>query len=85
MKQITLILCLLTFFTLPACAESEQGFDGEVSFSVEQVSDGLGVPWGMAFISDTQMLITEREGTVKLLDLDSEKQSAIQGAPAVPD
>jgi glucose/arabinose dehydrogenase len=53
------------------------------TFSLEEVASGLGIPWGLAFISDTQMLITEREGSIKLLDPGSKTLSSIQGAPAV--
>jgi glucose/arabinose dehydrogenase len=55
----------------------------KASFTLEQVADGLGIPWGMAFISKSQMLITERDGTIKLLDTARRTVTPIQGAPAV--
>ena len=55
----------------------------KVTFVLEQVTDGLGIPWGMAFISDTRLLITEREGSIKLLDTQSKDLTPVQGAPAV--
>ena len=72
MKHIILLLSLLALLPSSGCAESNQAETSEeTSFTVEQVTDGLGVPWGLAFISDTQLLITEREGCIKLLDTES--------------
>jgi glucose/arabinose dehydrogenase len=50
---------------------------------LEEVTDGLGIPWSMAFISDTRLLITEREGSIKLVDTQSNTLTPVQGAPAV--
>ena len=84
MKHFTLLLCLLAFLPSSGCAESNQAETSEeASFTLEQVTDGLGVPWGLAFITDTQLLITERAGSIKLLDTQSRTLTPIQGAPAV--
>jgi glucose/arabinose dehydrogenase len=84
MKHRTLLLCLLALLALPSNAASPQLIQSEkAAFELEKVIDGLGVPWGMAFISDTRLLITEREGSIKLLDTRSKRLSPIQGAPAV--
>jgi glucose/arabinose dehydrogenase len=78
------LLCLLTAFALPGHAASPQVINSEkATFTLEQVADGLGIPWGMAFISDSQILITERDGTIKLLDTDRNTVTPIQGAPEV--
>ena len=84
MKRITLLLCLLTLLPLPGYTASTRVIQSErVTFALEEVIDGLGIPWGLAFISDTQILITEREGSVKLLDTQSKTLTPVQGAPAV--
>jgi len=83
MKTLTR-LCLLFVFALPVHAASAQVINSDkASFTLEQVADGLGIPWGMAFISKSQMLITERDGTIKLLDTARKTLTPIQGAPAV--
>jgi len=38
-------------------------------FVVEEVTDELDIPWGMAFLSSDSMLVTEREGVVKLVNI----------------
>ncbi|MGB3213122.1 MAG: PQQ-dependent sugar dehydrogenase [Desulforhopalus sp.] len=54
-----------------------------VDFQLEEVVSGLGVPWGMTFISPTELLFTEREGRVKKLDLDSGRLTVLKGGPDV--
>ena len=84
MKRITHFLCLLVLVPLPGLAASPQAIQSEkAAFVLEQVADGLGVPWGMAFVSQTRLLITEREGSIKLLDIQSKTLTPVQDAPAV--
>ena len=84
MKRITLLLCLLTLLPLPGYSASPRIIQSEkVTFLLEKVADGLGIPWGMAFISDTRLLITEREGSIKLLDTQSNTLTPVQGVPTV--
>ena len=54
-----------------------------VEFALEEVIDGLGIPWGMAFISDTVMLVTERDGKISLLDTRVSRITPLQGVPRV--
>jgi len=84
MKRITLLLCLLALLPLPSYAASPQVIQSEkVTFVLEKVTDSLRIPWGLAFISNSQLLITEREGSIKLLDTQSKTLTPVQGAPAV--
>ena len=84
MKRLILLLCLFALLPLPGHAASSRVMQSEkVTFSLEEVVDGLGVPWGLAFISDSQILITEREGNVRLLDTQRKILIPVQGAPAV--
>jgi glucose/arabinose dehydrogenase len=84
MKRITLLLCLLALLPLASYAASPRIIQSEkVTFALEEVIDGLGIPWGLAFISDSQLLIAEREGRLKLLDLQSKTLTPVQGAPEV--
>ncbi|MGD9096059.1 MAG: PQQ-dependent sugar dehydrogenase [Chromatiales bacterium] len=65
-------------------AESPQRIESkQATFVLEQVIDGLGVPWGMTFLSDDQLLITERGGKINLLDTRSKRLTPLRGAPAV--
>jgi glucose/arabinose dehydrogenase len=53
------------------------------SFILEQLAQGLGVPWGMAFLSPDELIFTERSGNIKLLNLNSLKIETLIRAPIV--
>lgn len=53
------------------------------SIFVEDVVEGLGVPWGMAFLPDGRLLITERSGTVRIVEDGELREEPLSGAPEV--
>ena len=56
---------------------------GGVTFQIKTIAKGLGVPWGMAFISPDQILFTERNGKIGILAPASGKIIRISGGPKV--
>jgi glucose/arabinose dehydrogenase len=52
-------------------------------FRLEQVASGLGVPWGMAFLSPTRLLVSERSGGLRLIDLESLEMRRVDGLPSI--
>ncbi len=58
----------------------EQGYPG---IRLEQLYSGLGVPWGMAFLSRAQLLVAERRGNLRLLDLEKNSALILDGGPRV--
>lgn len=58
--------------------------DQKVPMSMSVVAKDIeGIPWGMAFVSDDELLITTREGTFKKLNIKTQKLMNIKGAPKV--
>jgi aldose sugar dehydrogenase len=53
------------------------------AYRIEIVADGLNTPWGMAFLPDGRLLVSERPGTVRVLDLRKPLTPPIAGTPAV--
>lgn len=47
--------------------DSGYGPQGTAKIQVEQVVSGLDVPWGIAFLPNGDMLVTERRGRVRLV------------------
>ena len=54
-----------------------------MTLKLTQVADGLAVVWGMCFLSSKQLLLTEREGAVKLVDVGSGRITRLKNVPAV--
>lgn len=83
---------LLTASILIALATPGTGEGSEFPMSVEtsagpviveQVLTGLSVPWGMAFLPDGRLLVTERPGTMRIVDVEQRRSSQLKGVPAV--
>lgn len=54
-----------------------------VAVQVTQLSAALSNPWGMAFLPDGRMLVTERGGSLKQLAADGALQGNVTGVPPV--
>ena len=53
------------------------------TIKVETVATGLGHPWGLAFLPDGRMLVTERSGTLRLVSKDGKLTEPLSGVPEV--
>jgi glucose/arabinose dehydrogenase len=64
-------------------AESYQSQAG--SISVVTVAEGLEQPWGLTFLPDGRMLVTEKEGRLRLVAPDGTLSEPLAGVPEVYD
>jgi aldose sugar dehydrogenase len=53
------------------------------TIKVETVATGLSHPWGLAFLPDGRMLVTERSGTLRLVSKDGKLSPPLSGMPKV--
>jgi glucose/arabinose dehydrogenase len=53
------------------------------TIKVETVATGLSHPWGLAFLPDGRMLVTERTGTLRLVSKDGKLSPPLSGVPKV--
>ncbi len=54
-----------------------------VAFDVVTVAEGLQNPWGMTFLPDGRMLVTEKPGRLRIVTADGKLSEPAAGLPAV--
>ncbi len=55
------------------------------AFEAVVVADDLEHPWGLAFLPDGRMLVTERDGNLRVVGVDGTVSQPLSGVPAVYD
>ena len=80
--SLFILLCYL--FSNPLEASSPRRVaQANPDFVIEELARGLGVPWGMTFLTPQTLMISERGGKLRLLRLDDLSLVELQGAPRV--
>ncbi|MFP4257679.1 MAG: PQQ-dependent sugar dehydrogenase [Desulfovermiculus sp.] len=88
-SKIAVLLGALSFLLLIATASvSAQNktlrTDKGIEVQLEELADGLNHPWGMAFLPDGRLLITERNtGRLYILTTDHTLSKPLEGVPEV--
>lgn len=82
------VLLLSVLFTSTACSDthvdhSTSGQEPADIFKVEELTDGLKNPWGLAFLPNGDALITEKNGDLRMLSAKGELSGPISGLPEV--
>ncbi|MCF7561036.1 PQQ-dependent sugar dehydrogenase [Sabulilitoribacter multivorans] len=85
MKQIHSLLAI-TFIVFSACAQQKDSevkaeSPTNVNYTSELVVLDLNIPWGMAFLPDGSILITEKSG--ELIHFKNGEKNLIEGVPDV--
>lgn len=73
--MLRFIICVFLVTQFTACVHDRQ--------EVELITSDLGIPWGMTFIDDTRLLVTEKAGTVKIVDIETGDKEAVSGLPDI--
>jgi glucose/arabinose dehydrogenase len=74
MKFIISVFAILVFY---------QPVYGAQAVTTETLATGLGIPWGMAIMPDNTLLISQREGRLSRLNLNSGSLTDVTGLPAI--
>lgn len=72
---VSLLMLLAVFASTPAVAEPD--------FRAVTITDGLENPWGMAFLPDGRMLVTERPGRLRMVENGRLQQTPVSGLPPI--
>ncbi|CAM5765221.1 PQQ-dependent sugar dehydrogenase [Bosea minatitlanensis] len=87
MRRLGMVLGLgagLALFGLVAPALAQKRFPSSAgALAVETVAGGLEHPWGLAFLPDGRMLVTERPGRLRIVDAKGALSRPIAGVPSV--
>ena len=83
-----LLLVLVGAAALPLVSRYGLSVDGPRTtkagtIRVETVATGFAHPWGLAFLPDGRMLVTERTGTLRLVSKDGKLSAPLSGVPEV--
>lgn len=88
MKLIQLMVIMFYNELHPCVSVAQQKEQGPIlhtplenSFDLQPVVEGLNIPWGMAFLPDGSLLVTEKEGN--LIHVKNNSKTIIKGVPEV--
>lgn len=79
------LFILLTFFAM-ACSNGSEAQESEnrnSSYTLETVTNAVDVPWGMDWLPDGSMLVTQRSGNLYLFSDGVEEGQIVEGVPDV--
>lgn len=79
---------LALFMVTPALAQPlnvnlDAVMTGAGPIDVENVVSGLEQPWGMTFLPDGRMLVTERPGNLRIVGTDGMRSDPLEGTPVI--
>ena len=80
---------LLLFISSYVNANDVQNWDDSIektikeTFKVETFIDGFDIPWGMAFLPNQNLIVSDRNGSLWQVDYNKKKKTQIVGVPNV--
>jgi len=81
--QIIIILCLVFNLHISVNASKVLFKNTTENFLIEEVISDLGVIWGMAFLSQNELIFSQRNGKIGLFDINKNKLIWINNSPAI--
>lgn len=83
-KLLVFIISLLCLSFSSHSKNNTVTFQSEgMNLKLEKVAEDLNTPWAMTFLTETKLLVTEREGHVFLLDIKNSTKTKLTNTPSV--
>ena len=82
-KRYSSLLLFSSIATFSTIASAQETPENQQSYTTQILAENLGVIWGMDWVNENQLLMTDRSGHVYLLDLTTKQKSEISGLPDV--
>ena len=84
-RSTAVLAALLTVLAAPGAAEQTQApaRTTKQQLRVETYARGLAYPWGLAFLPDGRLLLTERPGRMRLIGKDGRLSPSLRNVPTV--
>ena len=83
LRRITAMLCALAATAAAQAPQSPTPATVDGPLGVTEVASGFEHPWGLAFLPDGRMLVTERPGQLLLVEKDGKSRRPLSGVPKV--
>jgi len=81
MNRINFLLIILSSFMLQCQKNNEFKDDNDFSYKAEAVIEGLDIAWGMVFLPDGSMLVSEQDG--RLIHFKEGEKTEVKNVPEV--
>ena len=96
MKNITMNTLLAIILALFGCDANQDDFRSQIdsdkgnyiqseklNYWVDTIATGLQNPWGLAFLPNNDLLVTERDGEIRIIREGKLLEQKIRGVPEV--
>lgn len=84
-NSIIIYTFVFSFLVILSCQAETDKEKAPVDFEVVTIAEDLNNPWGMTWLPDGRMLVTERSGEILVIENDKYSGKKLQGVPEVYD